>query len=170
MSTKLEHDWYPEPLPANVSIGERCWVYSSFAFLHYQSRRERGVAIGHDTGVYNGTFFDLGPDGSVEVGDYSTLVGAIINSNAPVKIGNYVFVAHEVVIADDAMAVPGRAVERPREIVIEDNVWIGARAVILGGVRIGEGSIIGAASVVNFDVEPYSLVAGNPARVVKKLR
>lgn len=51
-------------------------------------------------------------------------------------------------------------------IEIQDNVWIGARAVILGGARIGEGSIVGAASVVDFEVPPYSIVAGNPARVV----
>lgn len=49
---------------------------------------------------------------------------------------------------------------------IEDDVWVGARAIILRGVRVGRGSVIGAASVVTKSVPPYSIVAGNPANVV----
>lgn len=55
----------------------------------------------------------------------------------------------------------------PRDSVeIGPDVWIGGGAVILGGVRIGEGSVVGAASIVTRDVEPYTIVAGNPARPV----
>ncbi len=50
---------------------------------------------------------------------------------------------------------------------IGDDVWIGANCIILKGVTIGEGSVIGAGSIVLNDVEPYSIVAGNPARKVK---
>jgi len=53
---------------------------------------------------------------------------------------------------------------------IEDKVWIGMDALILKGVTIGEGSVVAARSVVTKDVPPYSLVAGNPARVVKSLK
>lgn len=56
----------------------------------------------------------------------------------------------------------------PRPIVIEDDVWIGARVTVLGGVTIGHGSIIGAGSVVTKSCEPYSVIAGNPARLIKK--
>ena len=52
--------------------------------------------------------------------------------------------------------------------VIGNDVWIGQNAVILPGVRIGDGSIIGANSVVGNDVEPYTIVAGNPARILRK--
>lgn len=55
------------------------------------------------------------------------------------------------------------------EVIIEDDVWIGANSLILKGVKIGHGSIVGASSVVTQDVAPYSIVAGNPARVVKKI-
>ena len=54
-------------------------------------------------------------------------------------------------------------------IKISDHVWIGFDAVILKGVTIGEGAIVGARSVVTHDVEPYTVVAGNPALVVKRL-
>jgi maltose O-acetyltransferase len=53
--------------------------------------------------------------------------------------------------------------------VIEDDVWIGANAIILKGVTIGARSIVGAGAVVSRDVPPDCVVAGNPARVVKEL-
>ena len=56
-----------------------------------------------------------------------------------------------------------------REVVIEDNVWIGRRSIILPGVRIGKGSIISAGSIVRCQVPPYSLVAGNPAKIICRL-
>lgn len=56
----------------------------------------------------------------------------------------------------------------PKPIKIEDDVWIGARVTILPGVRIGKGSVIGAGSVVTKNVEAYSVVAGNPAVLIKK--
>ncbi|MFF2286149.1 DapH/DapD/GlmU-related protein [Peribacillus butanolivorans] len=52
-------------------------------------------------------------------------------------------------------------------VVIEDDVWIGARALILSGVHIGQGAVVAAGSVVTKDVPPYSIVGGNPARVIK---
>jgi acetyltransferase-like isoleucine patch superfamily enzyme len=54
-------------------------------------------------------------------------------------------------------------------IVIEDGVFIGARAIILKGVRLGRGAVVGAGAVVSIDVPEMSVVAGNPARIVKYL-
>src|SRR5207249_6320069 len=116
-------------------LGERSWLYSAFAFLHYRSRRPCGVRVGRDTGIYHGSFFDLGPAGEVEVGDFCTLVGAVIACNSRVVIGDYVFIAHEVALADGFAATPGAGtdgtVEPETSIVIGENSWIGARAVLL---------------------------------------
>jgi acetyltransferase-like isoleucine patch superfamily enzyme len=62
------------------------------------------------------------------------------------------------------------AEEDVRPVTIEDNVWIGTRAIISPGVTIGEGSVVSAGSVVLADVPPYTVVAGNPARRVSNLR
>ncbi|HEY5564569.1 MAG TPA: acyltransferase [Rhodothermia bacterium] len=176
----LPHDWFPEPLPDNVLLGERNWLYSSFAFRHCQSRRPTAVRTDHDTGIYNGTFFDLGPEGEVSIGAYCTLVGAIICSNSRIEIQDYVFIAHEVVLADHFAAEPtwqfstkGQGWEATdgaaTSIFVGENAWIGARAVLLKGARIGEGAIVGAAAVVDFAVPPFAVVGGNPARIVRVL-
>ncbi|MEH1975656.1 MAG: DapH/DapD/GlmU-related protein [Nostoc sp.] len=54
------------------------------------------------------------------------------------------------------------------DVIIGDRVWIAYRAIILPGVTIGEGAVVGAGSVVTKDIEPYTVVAGNPARFIKK--
>lgn len=54
------------------------------------------------------------------------------------------------------------------DIIVENDVWIGMNVMIMPGVKIGSGSVIGAGAVVSKNVEPYSIVAGNPARVIKK--
>ena len=58
--------------------------------------------------------------------------------------------------------------DRGGDVIIGDRVWIAYRAIILPGVTIGEGAVVGAGSVVTKDVEPYTIVAGNPARFIKK--
>ena len=179
MIRRLEHDWFSKPLPENIEIGDRSWLYSSFAFLHYDSKAPVGVRLGRDTGVYNGTFFDLGRDVRVEVGDYCSLVGAIFSTNGRVSIGDYTFIAHEVVIADSFWmtplpfrtplpATPERVVAG-NEIHIGKNVWIGARAIVAGKVRIGDNSVIGAGTLVTRDVPANVVCAGNPLRVVKSV-
>ena len=171
----LTHDWFPRALPAGVEIGADSWLYSSFAFQHCHSRRPVPVRIGNRSGIYVGTFFDLGIDGEVEIGDYCSIVGAIIRSDRRVVIEDYAFIAHEVVLADRfADEPPSGAVAcgassnaaPPVSIAIRRNAWIGTRAVLLQGADIGEGAIVGAAAVVHFRVPPLAIVAGNPAAIV----
>jgi len=167
----LPHDWFPRPLPPNVEIGPRSWLGSSYSFLHCQSRRPCVVRIGHDTGVYLGTMFELGPAGEVEIGNFCTVVGATIRTNGRVLIEDYALVSYDVVIADTFAAVPpeagGSESSVPRiSVAIRRNAWIAARATLLGGADIGEGAIVGAGAVVDFVVPAFAIVAGNPARVV----
>lgn len=174
----LTHDWFPSPLPPNVEIGEGSWLYSTFAFLHCRSRQPRPVRIGKSCGVYNGSFFDLGPRGEVTIGDFSALVGVIFATNGRVRIGNYCFLAHEVIIADEYAATPTSARDAPatleeapfESVTLGDDVWVGAGAVLLKGARIGNGAIVGTGTVVDFEVAPLTIVAGNPARVVGTVR
>ena len=115
--------------------------------------------------------------------------GSRIWSAESIKIGSRVLISHNVNIHDtNAHSVNPRARYQhfleimatgyPREnnvdivsspITIEDDVWIGFNSIILKGVRICRGSIIAAGSVVTKDVPQYSIVAGNPAKVVKKI-
>ena len=127
----LPHDWFPRPLPPNVEIGPRSWLGSSYSFLHCQSRRPCVVRIGHDTGVYLGTMFELGPAGEVEIGNFCTVVGATIRTNGRVLIEDYALVSYDVVIADTFAAVPpeagGSESSVPRiSVAIRRNAWIAA--------------------------------------------
>jgi len=165
-------DWWGEPVPENVTIGEGSWLYSSFAFSHYASRRPVGVSVGRKTGIYIGTMFNVGRHGEVVVGDFCTLAGPIISTNGRVVIGDHTLISFRVVIADDAVSMPPTsrgAVDAPSpgsSLEIGPNAWIGAAAILLAGARIGEGAVVGAAAVVDFDVPPHAIVAGSPARVV----
>jgi acetyltransferase-like isoleucine patch superfamily enzyme len=100
-------------------------------------------------------------------------VGCFINAGGGVTIGNDVLIGPRVVIHSlnhvykDAK-VPIRLqghVAKP--VVIEDDVWIGAGAIILAGVRVGRGAVVGAGSVVTKDVPAFGVVVGNPARFVR---
>lgn len=173
MTTTLSHDWYPRPLPANVVMGEGSWLHSAYSFVHSASTRDPAVVIGAHTGVYVGTHFELGPRGQVVIGDYSCIVGAMFATNASVAVGDYVFIAGEVVISDTPFAVPGTCPRPPVEssgladVVIGDGVWIGSNVVVLGGVHIGEDSIIAAGAIVDRDVPAGVVWAGNPGKVVR---
>jgi acetyltransferase-like isoleucine patch superfamily enzyme len=170
----LPHDWFPRALPKNVMLGEGSWLYSAFAFLHCRSRRPCAVRVGRSCGIYNGSFFELGTRAEVRIGDFCTLVGATIATDGQVRIGDHCFVAHEVVIADGPCMKPPAENDGapggsgPPELCVElgNDVWVGAGAILLKGARIGDGAIVGAAAVVDFEVPANGIVAGNPARLV----
>ena len=95
--------------------------------------------------------------------------GVEIYNKAPVSIGTGVVVSQGSYLctASHDVSSPTMAlVTRP--INIEDNVWIGARAIVLLGVTLHKASVVGAGSVVAKDVDEWNVVAGNPAKVVKK--
>jgi serine O-acetyltransferase len=89
--------------------------------------------------------------------------GIVVNKDA--HIGSNVTLFNGVVIGrKDTISPTGRETEYP---VIGNDVWIGPHAIIIGGVRIGDGAIVGAGSLVTKDVPAHSIVVGNPARVIR---
>lgn len=130
----------------------------------------------------------FGHGGQINIGEYC-YVGeqTRIWSGINVSIGNRVLIGHQVTIMDN-LTHPMDAEKRheqfrqivttghPRDIdlkdspvVIEDDVWIGCQCVILAGVTIGKGAVIAAGSIVTRDIPAGTVVAGNPARVIKSV-
>lgn len=129
---------------------------------------------GTDVNVEHGAWFGSGK--GIRLGDRSD-IGMDALMIGPAHIGHDVMMgprcillasSHETGRTDVPMNTQG--FQRDRPIVIEDDVWIGAGSIILPGRRIGQGSIVGAGSVVTKDVPAWSIAAGNPARVVRRRR
>jgi acetyltransferase-like isoleucine patch superfamily enzyme len=185
---RLSWDWYPGTIPDNVIVDETAYLETSYSFFLYRSREPVGVRIGKGTSIYLGTMFDAGPRGRISLGDYALVNGARIICDAEVEIGSYVLISWNVVLMDTyrlpldpvrrradlervAMSSP-RYLAAPvpaRPIRIGPNVWIGFDSCVLPGVTIGEGAVVGARTVVAENVPPYTVVAGNPARVIRQL-
>ncbi len=125
---------------------------------------------GSNVNIEHGVFFASGRD--IEIGNNSGL-GLNARVTGPLSIGNDVMMGPDVCIftqnhKNDRLDIPMRLQTAPKKaVVIEDDVWIGARAIILPGVTIKSGSIVGAGAVVTKDVPPLAVVGGNPAKVIK---
>lgn len=117
---------------------------------------------------------------NVSLGD-NCFIGANNDFNclrAEVKIGNHVMTAEDVIFitGDHQYNIVGKYLDEitnemkdpsyDQDIVIEDDVWIGARVIILKGVTIHKGAIVAAGAVVTKDVPPYAIVGGVPAKVI----
>lgn len=126
--------------------------------------------------------------GEIEIGD-DCYIGehARVWSAKKIHIGNRVLISHNVNIFD-SLTHPISATERHQQfltivtkghpkkidlsedsVFIHDDVWIGAMSMVLKGVTIGEGAIVGAGSVVTKDVPPWTIVAGNPAQIIREI-
>ena len=113
--------------------------------------------------------------GDVVIGDY-TRIGIHCTVIGPVSIGSHVNLAQGIVVTalnhnydDSTLRIDQQGVST-KPVVIGDDVWIGANAVILPGVTIGRHVVVAAGAVVTKDVPEYSIVAGVPAKVIKKMR
>jgi len=108
---------------------------------------------------------------NITIGD-NVLIGPCcsLGAKSKITIGNYVRISRGVIIETAGLNLnappPYKHTSKP--IVIEDGVWVAANAIILGGVTIGENSIIGAGTVVTKDVAPYSIIVGAAGKGIKK--
>ncbi len=116
---------------------------------------------------------------TLSIGDHAFIghgVEIVVAKN--VSIGKHVLIAGGCFITDNPghpMSAEHRRTqpverERVRPVVIEDDVWLGLRCIVLPGTVIGRGSVVGAGSVVSGNLPPFSLAAGNPAQVIRSIR
>lgn len=160
------------------------------SIIHYpfkSSTRPSCLYIGNNTVIhefcviepvceYNQQVFES----MISIGDNCDL-GAFnhITSVGKIVLGNGILTGRRVLISnnnhgdfsEDSLKTPPvfREILSKGDLIIEDDVWIGEGASLLGGLHIGKGAVIGANSVVTRNVPSYTLVAGNPARVIKQL-
>ena len=127
--------------------------------------RRIGMRIGKNCVVRRGVY--LGSPNELEVGDGSFIGRANLYCTGGVKIGKNVNVSDGAVIITAKHDVNSPAFEALYEpIAVGDWAWIATNAIVLAGVTIGEGAIVAAGAVVTKDVPPYSVVGGNPAKVI----
>ena len=145
------------------------------------------IAVGPNS-VIRGELTTFAHGGKIEIGSGATLA-KVRGSGLPplVQIGDRALIAHDVNIFDN-LTHPLRAAERheqirqmftrghPREISLDerpvrigDDAWIGAGAMVLRGVTVGEGGVVAAGAVVTRDVPAFSIVAGNPAVLIREI-
>jgi maltose O-acetyltransferase len=115
-----------------------------------------------------------GEGGLLEIGERSLVnFGCSLVATKLVRVGPRCQIGPYTMMLDNDFhrVEPERRLERPPSapIIIGENVWVGARAIVMAGVTVGDDSCIGAGSVVTADVPPRTLVAGVPARVIREL-
>lgn len=179
---------------SNIFINKSTILKDDFRIHFYVKPENRKyVQIGKKCLLNCNVYFESNK-GTLSIGDNVYIGDAKIISRQNIEIGNDVTMAWGITIYDHNShsiyweyrkrdneiqykeASQGTFVENKdwtnvvsKPIIIRDRVWVGFDVVILKGVTIGEGAVIGARSVVTKDVEPYTVVAGNPAKVIKRL-
>ena len=171
----------------------QCAIIDSSVTIHPTAeidnilRKPEAIVVGAHTHI-RGQLLTFWNAGQISIGEWCYVgEGTRIWSQSSISIGNYVLIAHLVDIHDtnshpidwrerrlDTEAILSGSYRTPTQtvsapIVIEDDAWIGFKATVLKGVRIGRGAIVSAGAVVTKDVESWTVVAGNPARVIAEL-
>lgn len=150
--------------------GKRSIIYKSVRkdITPFHLFRIGNFSVIEDWSCVNNAVGDIIIGSHSRVGLHNTVIG-------PVTIGNHVNIAQGVIISgmnhsfkDTSKRIDEQKVTTSL-IIIEDDVWIGANAVILAGVKIGKHSVIGAGSIVTKDIPAYSVAVGNPAIVTKSI-
>ncbi len=105
-----------------------------------------------------------------QIGNDVSINGIFVQGCGNLKIGNYVQIGIELLVLTSnhnykQNRIPYDYYEIPKDVIIDDFVWIGSRVTLLPGTHLGEGSIIQAGAVVRGEIPPYSIVGGNPAQV-----
>ena len=157
---------------------------SKIAFWRLRGRGGR-IRVGDDCIVHCSIDFD-GPNGQVTIGDRSFIGASHLVCHTAIDIGSDVIMSWGITVVDHnshsvdwnqrrndvALWMKGQKDwdgVKIGPVKIGDKAWIGFGASILKGVKIGEGAVVGAQSVVTKDVPPYAVVAGNPAHIIRQM-
>jgi len=140
---------------------------TSLKMGHNAQLNMKGSAV-----ICNGCRITIEKGGRIQLGkDIFINENTRITAYDEISIGDGCWIAWDVNIIDSDfhnIIVNGMMKPKEAKIIIEENVWIGARAIVLKGVKIGKGAVIAAGSIVTKDVPPKCLVAGNPAKIIRE--
>ena len=180
---------------SNIVVSDNVILLKSCTFRFDGKNKRNIVNIGENTMLGCSIIFES-DEGQVIIGNNTFInSGTSLISRSSIQIGNYVTIAWGCTIYDhnshsldyrerqkdiqrqnndyrngrNFIASKDWSVVKSKPIIICDNVWLGFDSVIFAGVTVGEGAIVGAKSVVRENVEPWTVVAGNPAVVIKRL-
>ncbi len=127
--------------------------------------------VHEDVLLFFDTFVDVHEDACFETKFFSANSGSVIVVGKRIEFGHDVMIGRNVTIYDsdfhEVLDETGTPINFNQEVVIEDHVWLTNNITVLKGVRIGEGALISAMSLVRKDVPPHSLAAGIPAKILK---
>ncbi|NTW83868.1 MAG: acyltransferase [Chlorobiaceae bacterium] len=185
---KIPYDWFDGLIPSNVHLGDNVYIASSYEFDMFFSDSNDAMVLGDASGCYDQATFVTTGKSRISVGRYAIVQGTMMICTEKITIGDYFMSSWGAIITDNYMGnnLPlharralleniSRSPERQMPfseaapVTIEDNVWIGFGALVLPGTSIGRGSIIGCKSVVSGVIPEYSVVAGNPGKILRKL-
>jgi acetyltransferase-like isoleucine patch superfamily enzyme len=136
-----------------------------YGIRHWYLRTIFGISMGPHSTIHMGCFFT---GLHITIGHNSVINrNTYLDGRAGLTIGSCVSISPEsYIISLDHDPRSATFETRPAPVVIEDHVWIGARAMILPGVKLGKGCIVGAGAVVTKDISDYAIVAGVPAKII----
>lgn len=152
---------------------QRAWSAKIYGSVRMDTPPYRRFSIGKRSVVESYSCINNAV-GDVTIGDY-TRIGLHSTVIGPVSIGSHVNMAQGIILSalNHNFSDGGKRIDQQgittRQIIIEDDVWIGANATVLAGVKIGNHSVIAAGAVVTKDIPPHSLAAGVPATVKRKI-
>lgn len=145
----------------NIKIGNDFTAGFGCRIEAFPLNNSNKVCITIGKNVQINDYVHIGAVGSITIGDNVLMASKIYISDH--NHGSY-----DELISDHPMSIPIERKAICKPVIIGDNVWLGESVCVLPGVTIGEGSIIGALSVVTKTIPPFSIAVGSPARVVKQ--